>query len=223
GYKAIPGGSSIYNTTSDYRNIQSGQAFFVNNFTDKEGSVGFSESCKITDAHHLVNRGATSQISETQILTTKLVLKDNVVDANAVAFDKKFSNKSDGDDAWKLSNSNESFGIRRNGKLLTVEAREEIKVLDSIFYNMENLSKQAYKLFFMPEKIRDGLEAFLVDRFLNTEKLISLKDTSSVDFLITADRGSAMPDRFLIVFRSVITPLKISLNASEKNASVFLE
>lgn len=224
GYKAVPGGSSIYDNTSDYRNIQSGQAFFVSNFTGNQGYVSFSEDCKVTDAHHLVNRELDFEINETQILFTKLISQNGqIADGNAVAFDKKFSNKIDRDDARKLSNSNESFGIRRNGKLLSVEAREEIKAVDSIFYNMENLSKQAYKLFFIPENINHGLEAFLVDRFSNTEKLISLKDTSSVDFLITADPASATTDRFLIVFRPVIIPLKISLNASEKNASVFLQ
>ena len=224
GYKAVPGGSSIYNNTSDHRNIQSGQAFFVSNFTANEGYVSFSEDCKVQDAHHLVNRELDFEINKTQILFTKLISQNGqVADGNAVAFDKKFSNKIDRDDAVKLSNSNESFGIRRNGKLLTVEAREEIKAPDSIFYNMENLSKQAYRLLFIPENIHHGLEAILVDRFLKTEKRINLTDTSSVDFLITADPASAITDRFLMVFRPVIIPLKISLNASEKNASVFLE
>lgn len=224
GYKAVPGGSSIYNNTSDYRNIQSGQAFFVSNFTANEGYVSFSEDCKVQDAHHLVNRELDFEFNETQILFTKLISQNGqVADGNAVAFDKKFSNKIDRDDALKISNSNENFGIRRNGKILSVEAREEITAIDSIFYNMENLSKQSYKLLFMPEKIRDGLEAFLVDRFLSTEKRINLTDTSSVDFSITTDPASAVPDRFLIVFKSVVSPLTISLNASEKNASVFLE
>lgn len=222
GYKAIPGGSSIYNT-SDYRNIQSGQAFFVYNFTEKEGTVGFSEDCKITDAHHLVNRISTSQISETQILTTKLMLQNKVVDGNAVAFNKRFSNNIDNNDAVKINNGNENFGIKRNGKILIVEARQEIKAADTLFYHLENLSKQSYKLLFIPEKIQEGVEAFLLDQFLKTEIPVNLKDTSSVDFLITADAGSAIPNRFLMVFKSVIIPLKVSLNASEKNASVFLE
>jgi hypothetical protein len=225
GYKAIPGGSSIYNNgTSDYRNIQSGQAFFVSNFTENDGSVSFSEDCKMQDAHHLVNREVTYEINERQVLYAKLISQNGqLADGNAVAFGKEFSNKVDSDDALKISNSNENFGIKRNGKILTVEAREEMKVVDTIFYNMENLSKQSYKLLFIPEKIQDGLEAYLLDQFLKTESRINLKDTSFVDFSITSDVSSAMVNRFLLVFKPVVTPLQIYFNASQKNANVLLE
>ncbi|MGN6532339.1 MAG: T9SS type A sorting domain-containing protein [Ginsengibacter sp.] len=223
GYKAVPGGTSIYNTTSDYRNIQSGQAFFVYNFAATEGSVSFSEECKMEDAHHLVNRVSSPEISERPILFAKLISESNVVDGNAVVYDKIFSNKIDRDDALKISNSNENFGIKRNGKILIVEAREEIKTADTIFYNLENLSKKGYKLFFLPEKFQQPLQAILVDEYLKTESSINLKDTSSIDFSITSDVSSAMANRFLLIIKPVPLPIEISLNASEKNANVFLE
>ncbi len=223
GYKAVPGGTSIYNTTSDYRNIQSGQAFFVYNFAATEGSVSFSEECKIEDAHHLVNRASSPEISERPILFAKLISESNVVDGNAVAFDKIFSNKIDRDDALKISNTNENFGIKRNGKILIVEAREEIKTADTIFYNLENLSKRGYKLFFFPENFQQPLQAILLDEYLKTESSVNLKDTSSVDFSITSDVTSAMTNRFLLILKPVPLPLEISLIASQKNANVFLE
>jgi hypothetical protein len=222
GYRAIPGGSSFYNSTSDYRNIQSGQAFFVSNFAANEGTVSFSEDCKMQDAHHLTNRQSATENGR-QILYAKLLSQDNVVDGNVVAFDKIFSNKIDGDDALKLNNSNENFSIKRYDKTLIVEAREEIKAVDTIFYQTSNLSKQAYKLFFIPENFPATLEAFLSDQYLNTETKINLNDTCSVDFTITADAGSAKEDRFLVVFKPVNKPIKISLNAYDKNASVVLE
>ncbi|MGN6543102.1 MAG: hypothetical protein ACTHKY_19995 [Ginsengibacter sp.] len=224
GYRAMPGGSVIYDNASQYKNIQSGQAFFIANFSPNDGSVSFTEDCKMNDAHHLANRELDAEINERQILFAKLISQNGqLADGNAVAFDKTFSSKIDGDDALKISNGNENFGIKRNGKTLTVEAREKIKGADTIFYKMENLSKQAYKLFFTPEHCPIDLEGFLLDQYLKTETQIDLNDTSSVDFSITSDAGSAMPDRFLMVFKPVIIPLKISLNASEKNAAVFLE
>jgi hypothetical protein len=224
GYKAMPGGSVIYDNTSEYKNIQSGQAFFIANFSANDGSVIFTEDCKMNDAHHLANRELDAEINERQILFAKLFSQNGqLTDGNAVAFDKTFSNKIDSDDALKISNSNENFGINRNGKTLTVEAREKIKGADTIFYKMENLSKQAYKLFFTPEHFAIHLEAHLLDQYLKTETQINLKDTSSVDFFVTTEAASAMPDRFLVVFKPVIIPIKISLNASEKDAAVFLE
>jgi hypothetical protein len=223
GYKAIPGGSSIYNVTSDYRNIQSGQSFFVHNFSGTEGSVSFSEECKMADAHHLVNRIASTEMIEKKILFTKLILQNTVVDGNAVAFDKNYSNNIDSDDALKINNSMENFGIKKHGQILIVEAHGEIKANDTIFYNMENLSKQTYKLLFIPEKIHTGMEAFLFDEYLKTETQINLKDTSSIDFSITSDASSAMDNRFLLVFKPILIPIEISFKASQKNANVFLE
>jgi len=224
GYRAMPGGSAIYDNTSEYKNIQSGQAFFIANFSANDGSVIFTEDCKMNDAHHLANRELDAEINERQILFAKLFSQNGQLsDGNAVAFDKTFSNKIDSDDALKISNSNENFGIKRNGKTLTVEAREKIKGADTIFYKMENLSKQAYKLFFTAEHFPIHFEAFLLDQYLKTETQINLKDTSSVDFFVTTEAASAMPDRFLVIFKPVIIPIKISLNASEKDAAVFLE
>ena len=224
GYKAVPGGSSIYNSTSDYRNIQSGQAFFVSNFSTNEGSVNFSEDCKIRDAHRLVNRESSSASETRSILFAKLIAENNVVvDGNAVAFDKSFSDKIDADDAVKISNSNENFGIGRNEKKLIVEARSEIKGTDTIFYNIENLSKKSYRLLFIAEKMQKGFEAYLLDQYLKTETPVNLKDTSAIDFLITSDAGSFIPNRFLLIFKPLLIPLEISLQGFQKNAKVFLE
>jgi len=114
-YKAVPGHTTIYNTTSDYRNIQSGQAFFVFNYTALPGSVSFTEACKMSSNHHLVNR---ELIIERPILFANLISGGIISDGNAVAFDQKFSNKVDGDDALKMNNSGENFAINTDGKIL---------------------------------------------------------------------------------------------------------
>jgi hypothetical protein len=98
-FKAIPGNTANYNTTSNYQNIQSGQAVFVYNSSSSPMSVSFTDDCKLDDAHHLVNKTASS---ERQILFANLFSHEGLIDdGNAVAFDEIFSNKIDGDDALK--------------------------------------------------------------------------------------------------------------------------
>src|SRR6185437_9578583 len=189
----------IYNTTSDYRNIQSGQAFFVFNYTALPGSVSFTEACKMSSNHHLVNR---ELIIERPILFANLISGGIISDGNAVAFDQKFSNKGDGDDALKMNNSGENFAINTDGKILSVEAHEEVKENDIIFYHLNNLSIQQYQLSFIPENMNSKLEAYLIDQYLKNEIPVSLADTTFVNFTVTNDEKSSMPDRFYLVFRA---------------------
>ncbi len=187
-YKAVPGNTTIYNSTSDYRNIQSGQAFFVFNYTASPGSVSFTEGCKLSGNQHLVNREPTI---ERPVLFANLISKGVIRDGNAVAFDQKFSNNVDGEDALKMTNARENFAVKVDGKILAVEARKEMKESDTIFYHLKNLSKQQYKLSFIPENIHSGLEAHLIDQYLKTDTLVSLTDTSFVNFFVTTYKASA--------------------------------
>ncbi len=223
GYTPVPGGTSNYSSTGDYRYIQSGQAFFVNNYTSSEGSVSFPESCKTTGNYRLVNRQPEN---ERQILFANLVSKNGiVVDGNAVSFSNDFSNKIDDDDALKISSSTESFALKSSGKILIVEARKEIKAKDTIFYSLQNLTRQEYKLVFVPQKIRSGFDAYLIDQYLQTKKQISFTDTSIVNFTVTDEKASYNPDRFYLVFGAAAGPLAVSfvsMNAYPKNGNVFI-
>lgn len=218
GYKAIPGNTSLYNSTSDYRYIQSGQAFFVRNFSSKDGSVQMNEDCKVEGNHRLVNREITEGKKNHPILFTRLFsLNGTHKDANAVAFAKYFSNDIDGDDASKFSNANENFGLKREGKILIIEARNSIQKSDTLFYNLENVSKQDYRLYFSPENFEENIDAFLWDDLLQKEIPISLSDTSSVCFSITGDASSFRADRFKLILKKREVPLSIILTASAKD------
>lgn len=224
GYQAVPGNTSIYNTTSDYRNIQSGQAFFVFNYTSLEGSVSFNEACKMSDNQHLINREPEG---EKVILFANLISKNGIlVDGNAVSFSPYFSNKIDGNDALKISAGGENFSLQRDDKMLAVEAREPIKGVDTIFYNLNNLSKQEYRLAFISQNIHTGFDAYLVDQYLQTETQISLFDSSFINFSVTTDKASANANRFYIVFRAAAAPLSVSflsINAYPKDGNVRIE
>ncbi|HEY5464153.1 MAG TPA: T9SS type A sorting domain-containing protein [Hanamia sp.] len=222
-FKAIPGGSSIYNTSDDYRNIQSGQAFFVYNYSAVPGLVTFSEACKTESGNHLVNRDPPELLNEKQFLFTSLYATNGkIVDGNAMAYSNQFSNKIDKDDALKLNNSGENIGIKRDGKILAVEARQSLQGADTIFFHLSNLTKQKYQLMFVAQNMLNGFEAFLYDQYLKKETAVSLSDTTFADFLVTDDATSAMTDRFMIVFRQLSVSF-VSINAFQKNENVFVE
>ncbi|HSN08014.1 MAG TPA: hypothetical protein VLS85_03195, partial [Hanamia sp.] len=224
GYTAVPGNTSNYNSSDDYRYIQSGQAFFVFNYTTSEGSVTFSEDCKTSGNYHMVNRQSEN---DKGILFANFATKNGtILDGNAVSFSDNFSNKIDSDDALKISAPAENFALRRAGKILTVEARQKINPTDTVFYSLKNLARQDYKIFFVPRQLHSQLDGYLVDQFLKTETQISFTDTSSFNFTVTDDKASSNPDRFYLVFRAAAGTLGLSLisiNAFFKDGSVSIE
>ncbi len=221
-YKAVPGNTAIYNSTSDYRNIQSGQGFFVYNSTASTGFVNFSEECKMDDNHHLVTR-KTGQ--ENEILFANLFSQNGIlIDGNAVSFSSKYSNEIDAYDAPKFTTGVPVFCLKRKSKFFSVEARKEISSLDTIFYSLENLPKQQYKLNFIPENIATGFIAILVDNYLKTETPIDLIKNTTVAFTITDDKNSSGANRFYIIFRTSSPPgmAFLSMNVIQKEKGVLI-
>ncbi len=224
GYIAVPGGSGIYATNTDYSSIQSGEAIMVYNSAGTSGSVNFTEDCKTTGSI-LVARQSTL-LSKNQILFGNLYTSSGLLaDGNAVAFSNSFSDKVDKDDALKIAKSGENFGIKRSNKNLAIEARSPVQVTDTVFYTISNLNRQGYHLLFVPQNMNTGLSAYLIDRYLKTEEGVSLTDSTSINFSVTSDSASASSGRFMIVFRAnnVLPVSFVSVNAFRQNQSILVE
>lgn len=225
GFVATPGGSTIYNAYIDYRYIQSGQAIFVHNSTATDVALNFNEDCKETGSRLVSREGGIGK--EKQLLFTNLYTASGVLaDGNAVAFDHSFSSKVDKEDALKILNAGENFGLIRNKKMLAVEARPAITIADTIFYDMHNLKKQEYVLLLVPQNIEQAWNGFLIDRYLNTQNWVSLTDSTIIKFQVTSDLASSAANRFILVFRAAAGPLPVSfvsLNAYKYNSSVTVE
>ena len=222
GYKAVPGNSANYNTSTDYRVIQSGQAVFVYNPTYSEGSIRFDENCKVSGNHHLVTRDAEQK---NQILFANLFSSNHtVLDGNAVSFSQDYSNDIDVNDAIKFETGGSTFCVKRSGKLLSIEARKEIISSDTIFYSLGNLPKQQYTFNFIPENITPGLTTILIDNYLKTETPISLTENTDVTFTITDDKNSSVANRFYIIFRtsSPLNMLFFSMNVIQKEKAALI-
>jgi len=126
----------------------------------------------------------------------------NIADANVLAFDNSFENEYESNDALKILNAGENFGILSNGYMLSIEARMPVNRTDSIHYNLTNLRAQPYQFRFGPENMAGtNISALLIDRYLQSRRVISLSDSTIINFSISSDPASAAADRFVLVFR----------------------
>ncbi|MFT3909089.1 MAG: T9SS type A sorting domain-containing protein [Ferruginibacter sp.] len=207
-YKPVPGGTANYPSGVPYTKIQPGQGFFV--YSTPGGSVNFSESNKISGNLLVYRTIPASQNLNSQFLRAQLYsATGSLADGNALAIDDLFSNDYDPDDAIKLENFGENFGIQAGDRTLAVEARQPFNEDDTVFYKLGHLRMQGYILKFAPENLNMGnLLPWLTDNFTGTQQLLSITDTTTINFSVTADAGSADPGRFYIIFKNpVIVPV----------------
>ena len=209
----VPGGG---NYTGVHKTIESGQAFFVRS-TSVAGTISFSENVK-TGSSKLVNRNFTdtSYISRQAIQTSLLTNSGILADGNSAVFSHRYGNEIDGNDAIKIMNGGENFGINRDGKIFAVEARGLITHSDTIFYFISRLRQQPYRFLFEPENMDVTKAAWLVDNYLNTQTVVSTSNPTKISFVVTNDPLSAVADRFMLVFRPQ-SVLGITSTALEAN------
>ncbi len=172
GYIPTVGTPPTGNPASDYYPagvpspyIESGQAVFVKG-NGSGGNVNFNENVKVTGSR-LVNRPANinEPVSRRQFLFTTLFTNTgNIADGNIVTFEKGFGNELNENDAEKIMNVGENFGLMRNGSILAVEAHEPVKATDTIFYNMNNLRRQPYQLRFAPVNMGSNKPPAIINR-----------------------------------------------------------
>ena len=229
-YIATPGNivvkgksSTLYNSTDDFRYIQSGQAFLVYSFNNSQETITFSESNKVAGSR-LAHRPNLPPNEISMLSTNLLAINNNEValaDGNRVVFNDKYSDNVDGNDAIKMKNSGENFGLIRSNRNLAVEARSMLHDGDTVYYDMSGLRQMSYKLMFVPENLPDvSMHAELVDKYLQSRTPISLIDTSYVIFSINADAGSGEADRFMLVFTTKATsPLPVTIISISSNRS----
>lgn len=219
-WKPVPGGTTNYPTGTAYTKIQSGQAFFV--FSTGGGTVNFDETQKVSGSSLLFRQAQQQQ--NTGFLRSWLKGASNgiITDGNVVTFSDSFQNSFDADDAIKLSNGTESFGITANARTLALEARSPVLVSDTVFYNIDNLLVKEYQIAFEPEHMNTtGLSAYLVDKYLTTATNIDLSAATTFNFLVTNDPLSKQRDRFYIVFKRLLAPVPVTFVrvAANRNAA----
>ena len=136
-----------------------------------------------------------------------------ILDGNAVAFDDDFSNGYDRNDAVKMMNPGENLGMRRDGRTLSVEARNVVTANDTIYYDLRNVSNQTYQIKFEAKDMDSvNLVALLKDNFTGIQTPVSLTDSTFFFFTVNSLPASRAHDRLTLVFVSptaaMVLPVK---------------
>ena len=214
-------------TGTEYRYIQSGQAFFV---TSNGGgsTITFQESHKVSNYHITPFRQGT-QLEKLNInfLSQNGDGNFDIADGVAALYHNNYSvATTEPEDAVKFTNGAESFSIIRNNKKMSMEARPLIDLNDTIFLNMANLKQQVYRFDFMPDNFNvAGLIAYIQDAYTNTETAINLTANSSYSFTVDANANSSASNRFRIVFRNTAAlPVSfLNIKAYQQQAGINVE
>lgn len=149
----------------------------------------------------------------------------NIADGALVAFDDDFSNGYDNQDGLKMMNPGENLGMRRDGRILAVEARHTLTAQDTIFYDTRNLAQQTYQIKFTPTYMNNvTMFAILQDKFTGNSTNVSLTDSTFFFFTVTSNPASKAFDRFKLYFIDLSVaggalPVKFTHTALKENSN----
>jgi hypothetical protein len=183
--------------------IESGQAFFVQSISP--GFITIQESDKKPLSSNVSRPGVSMPTLDINLHTNDASGNDYVADGLMLNFDASLSSALDNMDVKKISNSVDNLAIKYGTKNLVVERRPNLTQTDTIRLSLTSTRIAAYRFEIDPSLLTNtGLTAFLKDKFLQTETTVSLTAVTNVNFDITADAGSKVADRFMIVFRQAV-------------------
>ncbi|MFC4263650.1 T9SS type A sorting domain-containing protein [Ferruginibacter yonginensis] len=189
--------------------IESGEAFFIQSVTG--GSITIKEQDKINGSA-LVSRAMAVESRQNALTPTmdiSLFIKNSndslvITDGVSLKFDDTFNNNIDNYDVKKISNTYDNLCINSNSINLVVESRTMPVETDIIKLNLNGTRLGRYVFTINPILLQHlNVDAFFVDKFLNTRIPLSLINENNVDFVVTADAASKAADRFMIVFKAI--------------------
>lgn len=227
GNVAVP--SSENYTDGNIPPIQSGQAFFVENTTNNPVTVNLDESIKINGSNNIFRVGDMNK-PLAQLRGNLFVLREGLpilIDGVLTQFDKSYTNELDAMDAEKLFNAGENMGILNNGRIFSIERRKMAAMNDTIFYNLHKLKQQQYQLELISTHLDElGMEAFLIDNYLQIKSSLNPVGPTLVPFNVTSDPASSAKNRFNIIFKPLAGPVAVSfvsINVYSKNTNAIIE
>ncbi|MEJ7681477.1 MAG: hypothetical protein WKG06_27225 [Segetibacter sp.] len=189
GYVTYIVGEGTHISTSDVnKNIQSGQAFFVQ-------TNGGSPSIKFLESHKLSgNTNVFRDPSRITKLSVQLLLNlnggmKNTADGVVVFFDNMFTTAIGNEDSYKFTNLDENLSIDRNGTELSMEGRPPVTADDTIPLRMWQFRQKSYYLQLTGSNFSPDVTAFVKDAYLHKETPVDLSTVTLLPFSITADSG----------------------------------
>ena len=200
------------------KNIQPGQAFFIQN-SAASPSLTFLETYKDVATALTTTFRTTSNNSGTDgVIDLKLYLKDNYVanlpaDGVSFAFRSDFKKGVDLFDAEKIANPDESISFKRSNQLLGFDARPLPANSDTLFLNMGNMLSKNYIIQLEGSDFSNNIvQAYLYDKYLKKRTYINLSGKVAVSYNIDINPASSASDRFMIVLNQSNTAIPLQTN-----------
>jgi hypothetical protein len=210
------------NITTD---IQSGQAFFVQN----NASITTGPVVVFQEAHKTAgNTNVFRNLSTNSSLAIQLFLASNATnggvsqDGVIALFNSSYQNAVNDADASKMTNQDENIAISQQGKNLSIEQRQLPLSNETIQLQTWQLQNTNYTLRIAGNNFAVGMDAYLKDAYANTETLLNLNGSTDVNFSVNADAASSAANRFSIVFRANgALPVSFTgIKAYQKNSAI---
>lgn len=216
--------SKSVSSSSQTKEIQSGQAIMVQTLGTEPASVIFNETDKATFNN-------TSVFRPTGNTTQKLSIDLDIIQANGnllaadgafAEFGDNFSSAVDYADALKFSNINECLAFVRNNTALTAERRPLTENPDTLFLKLwKTNAGYNYQFTIQPSQL-DGYDIVLKDNYTGISTTVNASAATTYNFSVDANTASAASNRFFITLnRFVVLPVTItSVKAVVQNKHV---
>ena len=201
--------------------IQSSQAFFVQTLAAGPASITFTESAKSSVNNLSIFRPVPEQIGA---FRTNLYFNDAdtavLADGNLAQFDNDFKAEVNEQDAMKLSNVFETFGILNAGKILAADRRPILLANDTIFYKLIGANQRQYQLRFVPSNLNPDLTPLFQDSYTGKTTELSISQPSAINFTVDATTASQAENRFRIVFVKPLVYTSVNAALQKRNIAV---
>ncbi|MEO6719010.1 MAG: hypothetical protein ABIN67_01550 [Ferruginibacter sp.] len=221
-------GDGIYSksipSSSQNKNIQSGQAFFVITDTAGTANLTYYESSKSTAVSNASFRplGMVSSFDAT-LNTVAADGSTNVADALLAEFNNNYSAAVNLQDAAKFANTNENLSLQRNGALLSIERRPMIVANDTLFFKLTKTTVRNYQFSMnMINMNAPGLFALLEDKYTGIATPLNMVGNTVFNFNVNSNAASSNADRFRVVFSytSTLPVSYTSVTAKQKGKDI---
>jgi hypothetical protein len=153
-----------YTSSPQGNYIQSSQAFFVERASPGPASIAFDETNKSSNYTPLLFRPVTGK-NTARIRSILLVVQGDkstiLADGNLAEFSTDYTNDVDIRDAFKFTNIHENLGLKRDGKILSIERRTDVVSDDTLFFDLTKATPRNYRLQLICENMNPLLSAIL--------------------------------------------------------------
>jgi hypothetical protein len=211
--------SGVYGTALTNNNfIESGQAFMVKDLGAGTGTVTFEENDKASGSF---NPPASFTSGNPQFLRVNLSqLPSNgsapiLLDGLMANFNAANSNGIEANDIFKMTTFGENVSWKTADSLIVIDNRFEVRDNDTLHLVLSKMRAQNYQWQLILDNMDyPGRQAYLVDRYNQTNTLLNMAGTTTVNFSVQNIASSYAADRFLIIFKQAsLGPVPVSFTS----------